>query len=81
MPDIATVVHPWPRIGGCVFRKLQHLLRLPYWSADPQAISVERFPYYGHFHGSMGMRLLSQEFKSFREKTHGYVDCHGDFKS
>lgn len=39
----------------------------------PQAISGERFPYYGHFYGTMGMRLLGQEFKSFREKTDGYI--------
>jgi len=39
----------------------------------PHAISKERFPYYGHFYGTMGMRLLGQEFKSFREKTDGYI--------
>jgi len=39
----------------------------------PQAISKERFPYYGHFYGTMGMRLLGQEFKSFRDKTDGYI--------
>jgi hypothetical protein len=39
----------------------------------PQAISNERFPYYGHFYGTMGMRLLGQEFKSFRDKTDGYI--------
>ena len=38
----------------------------------PQAISSERFPYYGHFYGVMGMRLLGQEFKDFREKTDRY---------
>jgi len=39
----------------------------------PGAISKERFPYYGHFYGCMGMRLLGQEFKSFRDKTNGYI--------
>jgi len=39
----------------------------------PQSITAERFPYYGHFYGTMGMRLLGQEFKSFREKTDGYM--------
>lgn len=39
----------------------------------PRTISRERFPYYGHFYGCMGMRLLGQEFKSFREKTAGYI--------
>lgn len=24
----------------------------------PHAITQERFPYYGHFYGTMGMRLL-----------------------
>ena len=36
-------------------------------------ISKERFPYYGHFYGCMGMRLLGQEFKSFRPKTGAYI--------
>jgi hypothetical protein len=39
----------------------------------PAVISKERFPYYGHFYGCMGMRLLGQEFKSFRDKTGGYI--------
>ena len=42
----------------------------------PAAISAERFPYYGHFYGSMGMHLLWQEYKAdrtFREKTAGYI--------
>lgn len=42
----------------------------------PAAISAERFPFYGHFYGCMGMKLLGQEFsdsKDFREKTAGYV--------
>jgi len=47
------------------------LLRL-----TPAAISAERFPYYGHFYGCMGMQLLGQEFKDdkdYREKTRGYI--------
>jgi hypothetical protein len=42
----------------------------------PAAISAERFPYYGHFYGCMGMLLLRQEFgpdKSFRDKTTAYL--------
>jgi hypothetical protein len=39
----------------------------------PHAISKERFPYYGHFYGMMGMRLLSQEFRSFRDDINGYL--------
>lgn len=49
----------------------QFLLKL-----TPAAISAERFPYYGHFYGVMGMQLLGQEFgedKEFRDKTQGYV--------
>ena len=41
----------------------------------PAAISKERFPYYGHFYGCMGMRLLGQEFKSFGDKTGGYISA------
>src|SRR6202011_2288475 len=42
----------------------------------PAAISAERFPYYGHFYGCMGMHLLGQEYKDdkeFREKTREYI--------
>lgn len=42
----------------------------------PQAISAERFPYYGHFYGCMGMQLLGQEFKVDKEystKTKEYI--------
>jgi hypothetical protein len=42
----------------------------------PATISAERFPYYGHFYGCMGMHLLGQEYKDdkeFREKTGGYI--------
>jgi len=41
----------------------------------PETISKERFPYYGHFYGCMGMRLLGQEFRSFRDKTDGYIQA------
>jgi len=51
-----------------MMKDYQFLLKI-----TPQAISSERFPYYGHFYGTMGMRLLGQEFKSFREKTDGYI--------
>jgi hypothetical protein len=43
----------------------------------PGQISKDEYvPYYGHFYGCMGMRLLGEEFKDdkeFREKTRGYV--------
>jgi hypothetical protein len=42
----------------------------------PATISGERFPYYGHFYGCMGMHLLGQEYqqdKEYREKTKGYI--------
>jgi hypothetical protein len=42
----------------------------------PEAISKERFPYYGHFYGIMGMHLLWQEYKAdknFNEKTQAYI--------
>lgn len=42
----------------------------------PATISRERFPYYGHFYGCMGMHLLRQEFgrdKEYREKTSQYI--------
>jgi hypothetical protein len=42
----------------------------------PAAISAERFPYYGHFYGCMGMQLLGQEYqqdRAFREGTRAYV--------
>jgi hypothetical protein len=42
----------------------------------PAGISVERFPYYGHFYGCMGMLLLGKEFeddKTFKEKTAAYI--------
>ena len=43
---------------------------------SPEAISKERFPYYGHFYGSMGMHLLYQEYKGdkqFEGKTADYI--------
>jgi hypothetical protein len=42
----------------------------------PAVISNERFPYYGHFYGSMGMYLLYQEYKGdkqFETKTQTYI--------
>src|SRR5262249_23077126 len=44
----------------------------------PATISAERFPYYGHFYGCMGMQLLGEEFKDdkdFRDKTKGYINA------
>ncbi|MCI0377733.1 MAG: terpene cyclase/mutase family protein [Gemmataceae bacterium] len=42
----------------------------------PATISNERFPYYGHFYGTMGMRLLWEEYKSdktFSKNTKEYI--------
>jgi hypothetical protein len=39
----------------------------------PGGISKERFPYYGHFYGCMGMKLLGEEMRPLREKTAAYV--------
>ena len=48
----------------------------------PAGISSERFPYYGHFYGSMGMHLLWQEYKvdkTFSTMTQGYLaEVHKD---
>lgn len=51
----------------------------------PSGISSQRFPYYGHFYGCMGMHLLRQEFgrdKEYREQTSKYIaDAHKDVLS
>jgi hypothetical protein len=51
----------------------------------PATISNERFPYYGHFYGCMGMHLLGQEYKEdkdYREKTSAYIAAtHKDLLS
>lgn len=39
----------------------------------PQAITKARFPYYGHFYGLMGLRLLGQEFEPFRPRIDAYA--------
>jgi hypothetical protein len=42
----------------------------------PQQISNEQWPYYGHFYGCMGMRLLGLEYKDdpeYTTKTGGYI--------
>ena len=48
----------------------------------PGVISNERFPFYGHFYGSMSMHLLWQEYKvdkNFSTKTQGYLaEVHKD---
>lgn len=46
------------------------------YKLTPAAISAERFPYYGHFYGTMGMQLLGQEFaddKATLTKTQNYI--------
>jgi hypothetical protein len=46
------------------------------YKLTPAVISNERFPYYGHFYGSMGMQLLGQEFKDDKAtfmKTQEYI--------
>jgi hypothetical protein len=51
----------------------------------PATISSERFPYYGHFYGCMGMHLLGQEYqedREYREKTRCYIAAaHQDLLS
>jgi hypothetical protein len=39
----------------------------------PRAITNGRFPYYGQFYGTMGMRLLGQEFRSFSKDIGGFM--------
>lgn len=39
----------------------------------PARISQERFQYYGHFYGCMGMRLLGQELRGLRKETDKYT--------
>jgi hypothetical protein len=42
----------------------------------PAGVSIERFPYYGHFYGCMGMHLLGQEYKddkTYRTTTGEYI--------
>ena len=42
----------------------------------PATISAERFPYYGHFYGCMGMLLLGEEFRgdeTYRTTTSDYI--------
>jgi hypothetical protein len=39
----------------------------------PHAITKAQWPYYGHFYGAMGMRLLGQEMKHLRETTDTYT--------
>jgi hypothetical protein len=42
----------------------------------PQQISREQWPYYGHFYGCMGMRLLGQEYKEdpeYSKQTAAYI--------
>ena len=39
----------------------------------PARISQERFQYYGHFYGCMGMRLLGQELRGLRKQTDEYT--------
>jgi hypothetical protein len=46
------------------------------YKLTPTAITAERFPYYGHFYGCMGMQLLGQEFaddKATLAKTQDYI--------
>ncbi len=40
----------------------------------PARISQERFQYYGHFYGCMGMRLLGQELRGLRKQTDEYTE-------
>jgi len=39
----------------------------------PAVISNERFPYYGHFYGCMGMKLLGEEMRTLRQGADDYI--------
>ena len=39
----------------------------------PAAITRERFPYYGHFYGCMGMQLFGQEMTPYQPETRRYI--------
>ncbi|MHC4780058.1 MAG: prenyltransferase/squalene oxidase repeat-containing protein [Planctomycetota bacterium] len=41
--------------------------------SGPEVISRGRFPYYGHFYGIMGMRLLGQEMDHLEKDTEAYL--------
>jgi hypothetical protein len=69
--DVATLGLMKQFDTGVMLKGYQFLQQL-----GPAAISAERFPYYGHYYGCMGMLLLKQEFgpdKAFREKTTAYI--------
>ncbi|MBN1417506.1 MAG: terpene cyclase/mutase family protein [Planctomycetes bacterium] len=40
----------------------------------PQAITKERFPYYGHFYACMGMKLFAEELASYEKDARPYID-------
>jgi prenyltransferase beta subunit len=45
-------------------------------SKTPSAVSEGRFPYYGHFYGTLGMQLLGQEYadeKEYKTSTSDYI--------
>ncbi len=69
--DVATLALMQKYDFPVMIKGYQFLVKL-----TPAAISAERFPYYGHFYGCMGMQLLGQEYrddKAFREGTRNYV--------
>lgn len=41
----------------------------------PSSISAGRFPYYGHFYGALGMRLLGQEMTHLAKEISGYLQA------
>jgi prenyltransferase beta subunit len=69
--DVATLALMQKFDFPVMIKGYQFLVKL-----TPAAISSERFPYYGHFYGCMGMQLLGQEYqddKAFREGTRNYI--------
>jgi hypothetical protein len=69
--DVATLALMQKFDFPVMIKGYQFLVKL-----TPAGISIERFPYYGHFYGCMGMQLLGQEYsadRSFREGTRAYI--------
>jgi hypothetical protein len=69
--DIATLALMQKFDFPVMIKGYQFLVKL-----TPRAISTERFPYYGHFYGCMGMHLLGQEYRddpAFRAGTRAYI--------
>jgi len=60
-----------------LMRKFDHAVMMNAFNflikVTPQQITKERFPYYGHFYGCMGMKLLGEEMKPLRDQANAYI--------